>query len=100
MRGWPDLSQRQESAVLLREAGNRRKDDDTFGMAAGAGLVMLMTGALAVHYRAGDPLPRMVPAIVLGARWRSFTLYSWFRRFTGHGERGRSRSGVISDELA
>jgi hypothetical protein len=35
------------------------------GIAAGAGLVMLMAGALIVHYRAGDPLPRMVPAIVL-----------------------------------
>ena len=37
------------------------------GMAAGVGLLLLMTAAVIVHYRNGDPLLRMVPATVLGS---------------------------------
>ena len=35
------------------------------GVAAAAGLALLMAGAAAVHLRHGDPLPRAVPAAVL-----------------------------------
>ncbi|MFE0450269.1 DoxX family protein [Streptomyces sp. NPDC058914] len=37
------------------------------GAAAAAGLVLLMTGALIVHLRAGHPASRCAPAVVVGA---------------------------------
>lgn len=37
------------------------------GLAASAGFVLLLTGALIVHARAGDGVKEMAPAIVAGA---------------------------------
>lgn len=39
----------------------------TLGLAAGTGLIALMAAAVIVHRRNGDPIWRMVPAIVLGS---------------------------------
>jgi hypothetical protein len=36
------------------------------GIAAAAGLVLMMTGAIASHARAGDPFTAMVPAAIVG----------------------------------
>ncbi|MDN3352246.1 DoxX family protein [Actinomadura sp. DC4] len=36
------------------------------GVAAGAGLVLLMAGAVIVHIRNGDPIKVFAPALVLG----------------------------------
>ncbi|MER5663659.1 DoxX family protein [Streptomyces mirabilis] len=37
------------------------------GAAAAAGLILLMTGAVVVHLRSGDPAARCLPAAVVGA---------------------------------
>lgn len=37
------------------------------GIAAAAGLVLMMIGAVVMHIRAGDPLAAMAPALVVGA---------------------------------
>lgn len=36
------------------------------GVAAAAGLILLMAGAAIVHARTGDPLPQLAPAVVAG----------------------------------
>jgi hypothetical protein len=36
------------------------------GVAASAGLVLLMVGAVVVHLRSGDPATRCLPAVVVG----------------------------------
>ncbi|WP_405884014.1 DoxX family protein [Streptomyces sp. NBC_01136] len=37
------------------------------GAASSAGLILLMTGAVVVHLRSGDPAARCLPAAVVGA---------------------------------
>lgn len=46
------------------------------GVAAGAGVVLLMVGAVVVHVRAKDPLPAMAPALALLALAAGYTLTS------------------------
>lgn len=46
------------------------------GVAAGAGVVLLMVGAVVVHVRAKDQLPAMVPALALLALAAGYTLTS------------------------
>ncbi|MET7986634.1 DoxX family protein [Streptomyces sp. NPDC005281] len=38
-----------------------------FGVAAATGLILLMTGAVVVHLRSGDPAASCLPAAVVGA---------------------------------